>query len=120
MKCIRMSRACQRSTRALVFRPGPSKYVRVSRTTRSRSSSVVAIGSSPFNSKCAPQPAGPQPRDGWQRALRGLLEKAIDVVGRDQVRHGPAVDVVLGHALLGEAAELRGPAAVLRHLPRDE
>src|SRR4029453_13932528 len=56
----------------------------------------------------------------WRAPSAGLLEEEIDVRGRNQVRRGPAVEVVLGHALLGESLELGGAAAVLRHLPGDE
>src|SRR5262245_38739795 len=52
MKCWRISRASQRSTRAVVVRPGPSKYASTSWTARSRcaisdsfSAAVVMISS---------------------------------------------------------------------------
>src|SRR6266446_3575958 len=55
-------------------------------------------------------------------ALRGrslaLLEEQVHVVGGDQVGYRPAVQVVLGHALLGEALEPLGVAAGLGHLQR--
>src|SRR5215510_1084949 len=35
----------------------------------------------------------------------GFLEKDIDVVRVDQVGHGPALQVILRHALFGEAFE---------------
>src|SRR6188474_3699774 len=46
MKCIRMSRACHRSTRAPLARPGPAKYSRTSFATLSSfaiSASVEAV-----------------------------------------------------------------------------
>src|ERR1041384_2466875 len=44
MKCISTSRACQRSTRAFVPRPGPAKYANVSCATRSMAA-VASRGS---------------------------------------------------------------------------
>src|SRR6185503_2464724 len=41
-------------------------------------------------------------------ATMSLLHHDVNVVGIDQVRHRPAVQVVFGHALLGEAAEFLG------------
>src|SRR5437899_12874555 len=106
MKCIRMSRACQRSTLALVARPAPSKYPGVSCTTRSSSVRSASFEGDDVLISRLPSAA--------------LLEEEIDVVRRDQIGHGPALEIVLGHALLGESLELGGPAAVLGHLPRDQ
>src|SRR6267142_3400855 len=105
MKCIKMSRACHRSTRAPVDRPAPSKYASVSLTTRSSS-----VRSASFEGELLIR--------GLPSAL--LPEEEIDVVRRDQIGRGPAVEIVLRHALLRESPELRGPAAVLGHLPRDQ
>src|SRR5437016_6632398 len=106
MKCIRMSRACQRSTLALVVRPAPSKYPRVSFTTRSSSARSASFeGGDVLISRLH---------------SAALLEEEIDVVRRDQIGRGPALEIVLGHALLGESLELGGAAAVLCHLPRDQ
>src|SRR5262245_38690609 len=49
-----------------------------------------------------------------------LLEEQVDVVGGDQIGRHPAVEVVLCHAALGEAAELSRGAALLRHRQRDD
>src|SRR5438445_11801602 len=106
MKCIRTSRACQRSTLALVARPAPSKYPRVSCTTRSSSVRSASFEGDDVLISRLPSAA--------------LLEEEIDVVRRDQIGRGPALQIVLGHTLLGESLELGGPAAVLCHLPRDQ
>src|SRR5688572_25318253 len=42
-----------------------------------------------------------------------LLEDRADVVGRDQVGCGPAVEIVFRHALLGESLVARGGAGVI-------
>src|SRR6267143_1299571 len=105
MKCINTSRACQRSTLALVARPTLSKYARVSLTTRSSSVRSASFEGDELISRL-PSAA--------------LLQEEIDVLGRDQIGRDPAIQIVLGHTLLGESLELGGPAAVLRHLPRDE
>src|SRR5947209_16766713 len=61
------------------------------------------------------------PSSRWPpRRSSALLEEEIDVLRRDQVGHGPAVEVVLGHALLGEAPERLRLAARLGHVQRDD
>src|SRR5438128_3922805 len=91
MKCIRTSRACQRSTLALVARPAPSKYPRVSCTTRSSSVRSASFEGDDVLISRLPS------------AL--LLEEEIDVVRRDQIGRGPAVEIVLRHALLRESLD---------------
>src|SRR5574342_580625 len=41
---------------------------------------------------------------------RHLLHDDVDIIGADQIRHRPAVEVVLGHALLGEPLVALGRA----------
>src|SRR6185369_13943817 len=53
-------------------------------------------------------------------SLPGLFQKQVDVVGVDEVGRRPAVEIVLGHAPLGEVAEALGGAAAVGHLPGDE
>src|SRR3989442_8197838 len=54
------------------------------------------------------------------RRSSALLEEEVDVLRRDQVGHRPAVEVVLGHALLGEAPERLPLAARLGHVHPDD
>src|SRR5439155_5279855 len=54
------------------------------------------------------------------RRSSALLEEEVDVLRRDQVGHRPAVEVVLGHALLGEAPERLRLAARLGHVQGDD
>src|SRR5215467_7407681 len=60
----------------------PAASARCARTSRTRPPRmIVAMGTSIG----APRPAGPQPRDGLQRALPrfGVLDRAPDALGRD-------------------------------------
>src|SRR5512143_3570853 len=58
-------------------------------TFRNRAGGTVAMSSRTFRSSSA---------------TPGLVQHDADVVGIDQIRHGPAVEVVLGHALLRKPA----------------
>src|SRR6267378_7759846 len=61
-----------------------------------------------------------RPRRVWRIMSPRFLEEEVDVLRRDQVGYGPAVEIVLGHALLGEAPELLRLAARLGHLQRQD
>src|SRR5262245_45228525 len=52
------------------------------------------------------------------RCLPRPLQKQVHVVRGDQVGDGPALQVVLGHTLLGEPPAGLGQAAAMGHLPR--
>src|ERR1700693_2738046 len=47
--------------------------------------------------------------------LTAVLNYNTNIVRIDQVRHGPPIQIVLGHALFGEALVFRGLSQVLRH-----
>src|SRR5205814_9445387 len=62
-----------------------------------------------------PQPTGSTNPDDGVRLLPSLHHDA-DIVGIDQVRRDPAVQIVFRHALLGEALVFRRlPCGVRRH-----
>src|SRR5262249_9854065 len=93
MKCMSTSRACHRSTRAAVTRPAPSKYARVSRTTRSSSATSasfedgVDIGRSLRSSRLRPDRTNPLEADGGASLRQELdeLHAADDGGTRHQV-----------------------------------
>src|SRR5438552_15170159 len=51
----------------------------------------------------------------WRLSTTAVFHHDVDIVRIDQIRHGPAIQIVFSHALFGEALVLGGLAQMLRH-----
>src|SRR5580704_9929963 len=85
--CVRSSNSAVRTVTPLAKRPNALRNCRVSICTN----------------------------DEDAQSLAAVLHYNTNIVGIDQIGHGPAIQVILGHALLGETLVLGGLSQLIGH-----